>query len=232
MRLILLAVFLVPFFHSEMAIAQTTGELLNLLTQKGTITQKEADSIRSEYNKKQQAYESKSDSFPLSIGRLLRLSGYTQIRYQNFQEPANYNGFDIRRARLDFQGDFSTKWGYRILIDFVGASGGNGTAPTGGALLSPALMDAYISYKALDFLKITAGQFLVPFSQESLTPDRSLETVDRSQVVSALVARKGDVSNGLIDSIGNQNGRDIGLMVNGSFIKIENRWLVDYYRLW
>src|SRR5258705_12826863 len=90
-------------------------------------------------------------------------------------------------------------------------------------------MDDYISYKATDFLKITAGQFLIPFSEESLTPDRSLETVDRSQVVSALVARKGDISNGLVESIGNQNGRDVGLMVNGSLIKIENRHVVDYW---
>jgi phosphate-selective porin OprO/OprP len=229
MRFKYLAIFLILFFSTQLSEAQTTGELLNLLTQKGTITQKEADSIRLEYSKKQQAIESKSDSFPLSIGRLLRLSGYTQVGYQNFQEPTNTNGFAIRRARLDFQGDFSTKWGYRVLIDFVGASGTKGSAQTGGTLLSPTLLDAYISFKAFDFLKITAGQFLVSFSQESLTPDRGLETIDRSQVVSALVARKGDISNGLIDSIGNQTGRDIGIMVNGSLIKIQNHYLMDYY---
>ena len=227
MRLLYGIIFALLFFHVEMAVGQTTGELLNLLTQKGTITQKEADSIREEYGKKQQAIESRSDSFPLSIGRLLRLSGYTQIGYQNFQQPSNDNGFTVRRARLDFQGDFSTKWGYRILVDFVGGSGG--TTATGGTLFSPELLDAYISYKAFDFLKITAGQFLLPFSQESLTPDRGLETIDRSQAVSALVARKGDVSNKLIDSIGNQVGRDIGLMVNGSLIKFGNRYFVDYY---
>jgi phosphate-selective porin OprO and OprP len=212
--------------YTEITIAQTPDELLNLLTQKAVITQKEADSIRSEYSKKQHACESRQDSFPLSVGKLLRLSGYLQIRYQNYQEPAKYSGFDVRRARLDFQGDFSNRWGYRLLIDFIGATG---TAPTGGTHFSPVLMDALISFKPFDFLKITAGQFLVPFSQESLTPDRSLETVDRSQVVSALVARKGDVSNGLVDSIGNQNGRDIGLMVNGSLIRFENRFLADYY---
>jgi phosphate-selective porin OprO and OprP len=229
MRLTFLAIFSVLFFFAEVASAQTTGELLNLLTQKGTITQKEADSITQAYAKKQQVIESRSDSFPLSIGRLLRLSGYTQFGYQNFQHPTNTNGFSIRRARLDFQGDFSTKWGYRVLVDFVGASGAKGTAPTGGSLLSPTLLDAFISYKAGDFLKITAGQLLVAFSQESLTQDRGLETIDRSQVVSALVARKGDVSNGLVDSIGNQNGRDIGIMVNGSLIKIKNHYFLDYY---
>lgn len=135
MRFIFPVLFSFLFFSFEQTLGQTTGELLNLLTQKGTITQKEADSIRAEYNRKQQAIESRSDSFPLSIGRLLRLSGYTQIGYQNFQSPSNTNGFSIRRARLDFQGDFSTKWGYRILVDFVGGSGG--TAPTGGPLFSP-----------------------------------------------------------------------------------------------
>jgi len=218
------------FLYAGAAKAQTSADLLNLLTQKGTITQKEADSIRSEYIAKQQASDSRSDSFPLSIGRVLRLSGYTQIRYQNYEgPPSKYNGFDVRRARLDFQGDFSTKWNYRLLIDFVGASGATGTAPTGGALLSPVMLDAFIAYKPLSFLKITAGQFVVPFSMENLTQDRSLEMVDRSQVVSALVARKGDVSNGLVDSIGNQNGRDIGLMANGSVIRIENRYLADFY---
>lgn len=229
MKRLFIGFFFALFFYAEAIQAQTTGELINLLVQKGTITQKEADSIRKEFSTKQKAYENRSDSLQLSIGRLLRLSGYLQIRYQNYQAPTKYNGFDIRRARLDFQGDFSTKWGYRVLIDLVGASGGNGSAPTGGAWLSPILLDAFISYKPFDFIKITAGQFLIPFSQESQTPDRSLETIDRSQVVSALVARKGDASNGLLDSIGNQNGRDLGLMMNGSIIRINNRYLVDYY---
>ena len=229
MKRLFIGFFFALFFYAEAVQAQTSDELINLLIQKGTINQKEADSIRMEFSTKRKAYENRLDSFPLSIGRLLRLSGYSQIRYQNYQAPTKYNGFDVRRARLDFQGDFSTKWGYRVLIDFVGASGGSGSASTGGALLSPILLDAFISYKPFEFIKITAGQFLIPFSQESQTPDRSLETIDRSQVVSALVARKGDASNGLLDSIGNQNGRDLGLMLNGSIIQINNRYLVDYY---
>jgi hypothetical protein len=72
------------------------------LVQKGTITQREADSIHAEFSEKQKASENRSDSFPLAIGRLLRLSGYTQIRYQNFQEPTKNNGFTIPKARLDF----------------------------------------------------------------------------------------------------------------------------------
>jgi phosphate-selective porin OprO/OprP len=209
--------------------AQTSDDLLNLLTKKGTITQTEADSIRIAYKAKENVEETKQDSFPLSIGRMLRLSGYTQVRFQYYQQHGKNDEFDVRRARLDFQGDFGSKWGYRLLVDFVGATGATGTAPTGGALVSPTLLDAFIAYKPVNFLKITVGQFTIPFSLENLTQDRSLETVDRSQVVSALVARKGDASNGLVDSIGNQNGRDIGIQINGSFIKIRSHYLVDYY---
>jgi phosphate-selective porin OprO and OprP len=216
-------------FFSITSNAQSSEDLLNLLINKGTISKEEADSIKTSYAIKKKTEEKKQDSFPLSLGRMLRLSGYTQTRYQYYQQSGKNGGFDIRRARLDFQGDFSTKWGYRVLVDFVGATGATGTAPTGGALISPNLLDAFIAYKPVDNFKVTFGQFTIPFSLENLTQDRSLETIERSQVVHALVARKGDASNGLIDSIGNQSGRDIGLQVSGSFFKFKDRHLVDYY---
>jgi phosphate-selective porin OprO/OprP len=209
--------------------AQTSDDLLNLLIKKGTISRSEADSIRSDYSSKQRSIDARQDSFPLSLGRLLRLSGYTQVRFQGYQLKGKANGFDIRRARLDFQGDFSPKWSYRLLLDFVGNAGANGSAPTGGALVSPELMEGFIVYKPWSFIKITAGQFIIPFSLENMTQDRYLETVDRSQVVSALVARKGDASNGLVDSIGNQNGRDLGIQLSGSLINLGDRHLFDYY---
>jgi phosphate-selective porin OprO and OprP len=229
MRRSWMALSAVIFSAVQLAKAQSTDDLLNLLVKKGTLSKSEGDSIRSDYATKQKGVEARLDSFPLSLGRLLRLSGYTQVRFQGYQLKGKPNEFDIRRARLDFQGDFSTQWSYRLLIDFVGNSGANGTAPTGGPLVSPALMDAFIAFKPWDFMKITAGQFTLPFSLENLTQDRNLETIDRSQVVSALVARKGDGSNNLADSIGNQNGRDVGIQVSGSLIQLADRKLLDYY---
>ena len=229
MKQLYIIVFILISLIPSISNGQTADDLLNLLTKKGTISQSEADSIRSNYATTQLQNNTRLDSFPLSLGRLLRLSGYTQVRYQNYQQQGKSSGFDIRRARLDFQGDFSPKWNYRLLVDFVGATGATGTAPTGGALVSPTLLDAFIAYKPFSFLKITAGQFTIPFSLENLTQDRAMETVDRSQAVTALVARKGDASNGLIDSIGNQNGRDIGIQLSGSFIRIEDRYFADYY---
>jgi phosphate-selective porin len=228
MRLLKITLALLLLLSAGMANAQTTGDLLNLLTKKGTITQGEADSIRKEYTLRQRESNNKEDSFPLRLGRSLSLSGYTQVDYQNFQQAGKTNGFTLKRARLDFQGHFSSQFDYRVLFDFVGSSGANGSAPTGGQLISPFLVEGFIVYKPFKFLNIKAGQMIVAFSQENMTQDRNMDMIERSQVVNALVGRKGDAGNGLVDSIGNQNGRDIGIQVGGSIIPIKDFHLIDY----
>jgi phosphate-selective porin OprO and OprP len=220
---------LLLFFFSQKTFAQSNDDLLNLLINKGTITKNEADSIKKSYIIKQKIIEAKQDATSITLGKFFRLSGYTQIYYTHYQQSGKYGSFSVKRARLDLQGDFSHKWNYRLLADFVGNSGANGSAQTGGALISPMLLEGYIAYKPFNFLKITAGQFIVPFSLENMTQDKNLELIDRAQVVNALVSRKGDASNGLIDSLGNQNGRDIGVQVSGNLFENENKYLLDYY---
>jgi hypothetical protein len=233
MRFFTIAISLLTtsLFLSVIARAQTTDDILNLLTKKGTITEREADSIRRDYAAKQRQTEATADSFPLRLGRSVSLSGYAQTVYTNYEHQLAgkyYDGFSIKRARLDFQGHFASQFDYRMLVDFVGQSGANGTAPTGGQLISPFLVEAYITYKPFTFLNFKAGQMIVAFSQENMTQDRNLYFVERSQVVNALVARKGDAANGLVDSLGNQNGRDIGIQAGGSIIKIKDYHLLDY----
>src|SRR6201996_5931612 len=231
MRTAFLITLLSIFFLMPAVRAQTTDELLKLMVRKGTITQSEADSLRGEYKVRQRREEATADSFPLRLGRSLSLSGYSQFVYTNYEHPSAgkyYDGFSIKRARLDFQGHFASQFDYRMLVDFVGQSGANGTAPTGGQLISPFLVEAYITYKPFTFLNFKAGQMIVAFSQENMTQDRNLYFVERSQVVNALVARKGDAANGLVDSLGNQNGRDIGIQAGGSIIRIKDYHLLDY----
>jgi phosphate-selective porin len=186
--------------------AQQSEDLLNLLIQKNVITQSEADSIRSENALKEQKKKDDQKLFPLSLGKALNLTGLFQERYQSFQGTSGIDGFDTRRARLDFKGAITSNWDYELYVEFAG---------------TPALLDGYTTYKFGDYLKISAGQFKIPFSIESLTSDSQLELLDRSQVEEALNARAKDV-------IGNQNGRDIGAQINGSFIKFNNSYLFDY----
>jgi phosphate-selective porin OprO and OprP len=200
--------FLVLILSSVTVIdfAQTTNDVLELLIKNKTITQDQADSIRAESAIKQQDVDANKKLFFLKTNRLMQLSGYTQIRYQNQDAKGAIDGFDIRRARLDLKGDLTPIFSYRLQTDFAG---------------SPKLIDAYADVKLFDFLTITIGQTKIPFSIENITPDNTMEAIDRSQVVEALVARTKDV-------IGNQNGRDIGLQIGGSLIKYKNRYLFDY----
>lgn len=137
----------------------------------------------------------------LNLSQKLKLSGYAQARYQYFFEKVKNtndrkpNTFDIRRARLDLRGTIhNDKIGFRLQVDFTG---------------TPKLMDALMSYSFNKYLKVTIGQFHVPFSLENHTSSRILFSINRSQAVEALVARSKD-------PIGNHSGRDIGLQLSGA----------------
>lgn len=186
--------------------SQSTDDVLNLLVQKSVISQKDADSIRAEAAIAAQSNLAKIKSFAVNAGKKISLSGYTQVRYQALEEAGKIDGFDIRRARVDVKGVISPYWSYRVQFDLAG---------------SPKLIDAYTELKINDFLNFTVGQAKIPFSLENLTSSNKLEMIDRSQAVEALVARGKDV-------IGNHNGRDIGVQLGGTILKVQDRPLIDY----
>lgn len=186
--------------------SQTTDDVLNLLIQKNVVSQKDADSIRAEAAIAAQANLSKIKLFPINAGKKINLAGYTQFRYQALDEKGKIDGFDIRRARLDVKGTISPYWSYRVQFDLAG---------------SPKLIDAYAELKLNSYLNLTLGQAKIPFSLENLTSSNKLELIDRSQAVEALVARGKDVG-------GNQNGRDVGIQLGGTVLKLKDRPVVDY----
>jgi Phosphate-selective porin len=186
--------------------SQSTDDVLNLLIQKKVVSQKDADSIRAEAAIAAQANLTKIKSFPVNAGKKITLAGYTQVRYQALEEAGKIDGFDIRRARLDVKGTISPYWSYRVQFDLAS---------------SPKLIDAYAELKINDLVNFTIGQAKIPFSLENLTSSNKLELIDRSQAVEALTARGKDV-------IGNHNGRDIGIQLGGTVVKLNDRPLVDY----
>ncbi|MCK9638582.1 MAG: OprO/OprP family phosphate-selective porin [Prolixibacteraceae bacterium] len=186
--------------------SQSTDDILNVLVQKNLIAPKEADSIRAEAAIAAQANLAKVKVYPVNAGKKIALAGYTQVRYQASEQTGSIDGFDIRRARVDLKGSISPYWGYRFQFDLAG---------------TPKLIDAYAELKVNDYLNITFGQAKIPFSVENLTSSTKLELIDRSQVVEALTARGKDVG-------GNQNGRDIGILLGGTILKLKDRPVVDY----
>ncbi len=180
--------------------------LLDLLVEKGVVTKDDAAGFRADLAVKKQEEKEVQKEFAVIAGKPIKISGYTQLRYRQ-DRTLNNDGFDIRRARLDIKGDISERFDYRTQAEFGGGS--------------VFLLDAIIGYKVNPYLKLSLGQQKIPFSQENLISSPKLETINRSQVVEALVARGSDV-------IGNQNGRDIGIQASGSFWRKENFNLFDY----
>jgi len=204
MKLILSLSFLLLFVAESFS--QSTNDILNLLISNKTITQAQADSIRAEAAVLQQQTDASRKSFFITAARQMQLTGYSQVRFQAFQDKGKHNGFDIRRARIDLKGAITPFFSYRLQADWVD---------------KPKMIDAYGEIKLSDYFTFTAGQFKIPFSMENLTSSNKLEMIDRSQVVEALVARSKDV-------IGNQNGRDIGVQLGGILLKVKDMPVIEY----
>lgn len=203
-----LLVLLLGFaFAGHLLKAQSADDILNLLVNQKVISQGTADSLRSDAAIKAHDSKTKQKSYIFLSGWGMTLNGYTQIRYQSFQEQGRADFMDLRRVRLDLKGNITRHWDYRLQMDFTGI---------------PKILDLIIGFKPTNWFHIQAGQFKIPFSLENLTPSDKMEFIDRAQAVEALVARPRDV-------IGNQNGRDIGLQMNGSLFKVNHRYLMEYF---
>lgn len=181
-------------------------KLLDLLVEKGVVAQEDAAGFRADLAVKKQEEKETQKEFVVIAGKPIKISGYSQVRYRQDKTIDN-DGFDIRRVRLDIKGDVTERFDYRLQADFAGSSA--------------KVLDATIGYKVNPSLKLTVGQFKIPFSQENLISSPKLETINRSQVVEALVARGSDV-------IGNHNGRDTGIQASGSILAKEDYQLLDY----
>jgi len=186
--------------------AQTPDDILDLLIEKSTITKQEADSLRTVAAIKQQGPVAGRKSFPVTAGKAVKLSGYGHFRYQYLQEEGKNDGVDIRRAYVDLKGDITPYWSYRLQTDFAG---------------TPRIVDIYAELKIKDYLNFTIGQQMIPFSLNNYTSNTKLELADRAQAVEAFSSRKGDI-------LGDNNGRDIGIALYGSFFPVNNLRLFEY----
>lgn len=124
----------------------------------------------------------------------LKLSGYTQVSYTLRDESKK--GFRIRQSRVILKGNILKNINYKLQFD---------------AVLTPILLDAQIGFNLAPHIKLTCGQFKVPFSIENLISGSDLDTINRSQTVEKLCPGR---------DIG-AKGRDIGVTITGEFSRIK-----------
>ncbi len=145
-----------------------------------------------------------------------KIFGYIQPQYDYTFNDANENSFRFKRARIGVRGKIKGNFSYYFMLEtspFIGSSG------------DAYLMDAFVSYKHSNWVKVSVGSFKQPFGLEVMTPCNNLTTIDRSIVADQLVAPQRDY--GLMLLGGNKytklnyavalmNGRGLGVKDNNA----------------
>jgi phosphate-selective porin OprO and OprP len=117
------------------------------------------------------------------------IHGYIQGRFTN--QEGTPDRLEIRRARIILSGDPLSKLSYTFQIDVV---------------KQPYLMDAALTWKFSRSLRVTGGQFKIPFSAESLISDNLNTPVARARAVNGLAPGRDT----------GVQGRDVGLQLSGA----------------
>ena len=125
------------------------------------------------------------------------------------------NSFNLRLARFTLDGRILEDFYWKAQVQF------NGNTSTLGS--SPRVVDLFAEWQKLDFFKIKVGQFKRPFTFENPMHPIDQGFMSYSQNISALA--------GFSDRAGAHasNGRDIGIQLQGDFLKNKNgRDLLHY----
>lgn len=146
----------------------------------------------------------------------IKFSGYIMTQYQySGQEGAESNSFDVRMARLSLEGRILKDFYWKTQIQF------NGNTSTLGS--SPRVVDAFAEWQKFPFFKVKIGQYKRPFTFENPMNPIDQGFMSYSQNINKLV--------GFSDRVGehSSNGRDIGLQIQGDFLKnAAGRNLIHY----
>lgn len=93
------------------------------------------------------------------------------------------NGTELRRGRLSVGGTLFSDWDYKLEADFAGTTAGGGTN-------NVTVTDAFVRYTGLRPVTLTAGNFKVPFSLESLGSAKYMTFMERGLPFAFLTTRR------------------------------------------
>ena len=146
----------------------------------------------------------------------VKLSGYGMTQYQySGQKNAESNSFNIRMARISLEGRIAGDFYWKTQIHLNGNTSNLGS--------SPRMVDLFAEWQKYEYFKVKIGQFKNPFTFENPMHPIDQGFMGYSQNVSKLA--------GFSDRAGEHasNGRDIGLQLQGDFLKNANgRNLLHY----
>lgn len=146
----------------------------------------------------------------------IKLSGYGMVQYQaDDKKPDGENSFNLRLARIALEGRIAGDFYWKTQMQINGNTSSLGS--------SPRLVDLFGEWQHFDFFRVKAGQFKRPFTFENPMHPITQGFMSYSQNVTKLA--------GFSDRTGEHasNGRDIGLQIQGDFLKNRSgRYLLHY----
>lgn len=160
---------------------------------------------------------SRGIKLPSWLGNM-KLSGYGMVQYQySGQRGAESNTFNLRIARLSLDGRIAKDFYWKTQVQF------NGNTSTLGS--SPRLVDLFAEWQKYSFFKVKIGQFKNPFTFEN-----PMNPIDQGFMAYAQNVTK---LAGFSDRAGMHasNGRDIGLQLQGDFLKNANGRNLLHYQI-
>ena len=148
----------------------------------------------------------------------VKLSGYGMTQYQySGQKNAESNSFNIRMGRIALEGRIADDFYWKTQIQFNGNTSNLGS--------SPRMVDLFAEWQKFEYFKVKIGQFKNPFTFENPMHPIDQGFMGYSQNVSKLA--------GFSDRAGEHasNGRDIGLQLQGDFLKNANGRNLLHYQI-
>lgn len=119
--------------------------------------------------------------FTLSVGGMIQVQGAFYVGDEaaiEFDDPADTEGFRVRRARFGFGGDLLADWGYYLAVDLKDAVVASQGGDQGNEIL-----DARIEWKRFPFARVKVGLDKAPFSAFALQSSSRLTMIERPLMV-------------------------------------------------
>ncbi len=150
--------------------------------------------------------------------KMFKISGYAMGQYQyTGQEEAKANSFNIRLGRVIIDANPAKDWTARVQFQYNGN--------TSDLSSSLKIVDVYAEWQHYEFLRIKGGQFKRAFTFENPMNPIDQGFMSYAQNVSKLA--------GFVDRDGalSSNGRDIGIQLQGDFLKNSNGRNLFHYQI-
>jgi hypothetical protein len=218
--------FLTPVANSYGELS--SEELLQILIEKGIITQDDIEKADESRKEKKEIAEEKEEvvlkaaRYPKSMN----FKGRVQARYtamengdlskvtpQKVFETSEFDGFVLRRVRLRWFGNVTDQWKYHVQVSVDGDHNDDKVNPSlpdyelRKTDVGVMLQDAYFIYDLHPYFNVTVGQFKSRFSPSYLVAGPVLPLCERPLVID-LLARKREIGMSIESALEGQGQLD------------------------